>query len=374
MRIAVDARFFEADNAPTLRDFTKEVFERLYIQHPNHQFIFLTESPLTRLDNLPNNVAIVTITPKPTNIITYRWWYDVKLPFVLNKQKADIFIATYGVASLTASINQVLIVRDLAFLQKRRVLAKNILGFGKAFFSRFIKKSSTIVTLSEFVKEEIAKISEYDRQRMYTIATGADAAYTPIEWDEREEIKTRVAEGCEYFVFTGVPHPATLLNVLKAFSIFKKWQKTNMKLIIAGPFNYAFEKELEKLTSYKYRNEVFIKKELSSGELSKVVAASYAMVFPSIYEGFAMSVLNAIQCHVPLITTANSSMSEIAQDAAVYADPTKPEELAGQMKKIFKDEELRNGLIVAAKQRARQFSWDNTARRLWLVIEQTVSK
>ncbi|MCW3112745.1 MAG: glycosyltransferase family 4 protein [Segetibacter sp.] len=374
MRIAVDARFLEANDKPALRDFTKEVFERLSVQHPNHQFIFFVDSRLTHSVDWPLNVTMVTITPKPTNFVSYRWWYDVKLAFALQTQKADVFIAAYGIASLTTSVPQVLIVRDLAFLHKHGVLARNSFSFYKTFFSRFIKKSSAVVTLSHFIKEEIATIAQVEGQNIYTIASGADAVYQPLHSEEREEIKAQVAEGWEYFVFTGILHPASLLNVLKAFSIFKKWQKTNMKLIIAGPFDHAFEKELEKLQSYKYKNEVFVKKELSAKELSKVVAASYALVFPSLYEGFALPVLNAMQCEVPVITTANSSMSEIAEGAGLYVGPGEPGELAEQMKKIFKDEELRNALIAGAKQRAKQFSWDSTAERLWKAIAQTVSR
>lgn len=375
MRIAVDTRFLQADDKPELRNFTQEVFIRLALQHTKHDFIFITDSKISGAVTLPKNVTTVTLTPRPTNVFLYEWWYHVKLALAIKKYKADIFIATYGLGSLTTSVPQVLIIRDLAFLQKRAYFSYNSYSFYKRYTARFIKRSKSVVSLSDFIKEELAAHYKINKQTIQTITAGTDSSFKAIDFEEREVIKEQFAEGCEYFVFTGGLHPgANLLNVLKAFSIFKKWQKTNMKLIVTGTFDPAFEKDLEKLNSYKYRNEVFIKKGLSQIELSSVVAASYAFIFPSYYEGFAMPVLNAMQCRVPVITSANSSMSEIAGDAALYADPDKPDDIARQMKNIFKDEQLRNKLIEAGKARSELFSWDKTTSLLWKVIEEAVSK
>lgn len=375
MRIAVDTRFLHSNEVPDLRNFTNEVFGRLAVQHTEHEFIFFTDSLVTDPVTFPQNVTTVAITPKPTNLLLYKWWYDVKLSFALKKYKADVFIATYGLVSLTTSIPQVLLVRDLAFLKKRNYSLRNDYRYSKKYASSFIKRSRAIVALSEFVKDELVSVYKLKKEDIQTLGSGADASFKPVEWERREEAKDRFAEGCEYFVFTGGLHPhASLINLLKAFSIFKKWQKTNMKLVIAGKFYPGSEKELHKLRSYKYRNEVFIKKDVSETETAEIVAASYAMVFPSSYEGFAGPVLEAMKCEVPVITSANSSMSEIAADAALYADPAKPEDIAEQMKKLFKDEQLRNKMIQVAKERSKAYSWDKTSTLLWHVIEQVVSK
>jgi glycosyltransferase involved in cell wall biosynthesis len=375
MRIAVDARFLQAEDKPELRDFTKEVFVRLSAQHKEHDFIFFTDSGSNGAVRLPKNVATVTITPKPTNVFLYEWWYNTKLALAIKKCTADLFIATYGLGSLTISIPQVLILRDLAFLHTRAYFPENSYSFYRRSTSRFIKRSTAIVTLSNFIKEELSKHYKVNEQIIQVIGSGTDTSFKPIKWEEREAIKEQFAEGWEYFVFTGGLHPpANLLNVLKAFSIFKKWQKTNMKLVVTGTFGPAFEKFLEKLDSYKYRNEVFIKKDVSQVELSQIVAASYAMIFPSSYEGFAVPVLNALQCHVPVITSKNGSMSEIAGDAALYVDPSSPEEIAEQMKKIYKDENLRNRMIAEGRLKSELYTWDNTAALLWQVIQQAYSR
>jgi glycosyltransferase involved in cell wall biosynthesis len=258
-------------------------------------------------------------------------------------------------------------------VQKPFYPARNGYFFYKTFTARFIKKSSAIVTLSQYIQEELAVRFKVQEQAIKTIGSGIDASFKPLKWEEREVIKERFAEGYEYFVFLGGLHTkANFLSVLKAFSIFKKWQKSGMKLIIVRNAYEGFEKELERLSSYKFRSEVFIKKDLSKIDKAAIVGASYALIFPSYYPGFPVPVLKAIQSGVPVIASNNSSICEIAAEAVLYIDPAKPEEIAEQMKRIFKDEQLRNKLIEAGKLRSKLFSWDKTAALLWQVIEQTV--
>jgi glycosyltransferase involved in cell wall biosynthesis len=374
MRIAVDTRFLHAGNNPDLKNFTAEVFQRLSAAHPEHHFLFLNDTKADDLAGTPPNVEYVTIRPKATNLLSYKWWFDVKLPLTLKRYKADLFIATYGIGSFTSSVPQIVVVRDLAFLKKKHASYDGSLNVFKRFFANFIKRSKAVVTLSDFVKEELVKHYKVDKATVRTIGSGAGSSFQPIDWEEREAVKEQFADGYEYFVFTGGLHPrSNFLNVLKAFSIFKKWQKTSMKLVIAGAFD-AIEKDLEKLPSYKYRGDVLIRRNLTQIELAKVVAASYALVFPSSYEGFAVPVLEALQCAVPVITSRDSCMSEMASEAGLYVNPARPEEIADQMKKIFKDERLRNELIEAARLRSGNFSWDKTAALLWQAVEQVVSK
>lgn len=375
MRIAVDARFFQAEDKPDLRDFTKEVFTRLSANHSEVDFIFFMEAELSTSLNSGKNVSVVTLTPKPTNFLKYKWWYDVKVARALKTLEADVFVATYGLASLTSSVKQVLIVRDLSFLQKNINFFDGTYGFYKRYTRGFLKKAKAIATLSGFIKEELSANYKIVKTAIHTIGSGVSAYYNPIDWKQREVIKEQFAKGCEYFVFSlGIRSRVNFLNVIKAFSIFKKWQKSNMKLVLIGAFDPAFDKELNVLTSYKFRDEVFINRNLSEKETAEVVAASYALIFPSVYEGFALPIAEALHCEVPVITSNNSSISEIAGNAALYVDASKPEDIAEQMKKIYKDEQLRNKLIEEGRMNAKQYNWNKTSELLWQGIQQAYSQ
>lgn len=374
MLIAVDARFLQADAKSEYRQFAREVLLRLAKLYAVNQFIFLSDCDIDPSINLPGNVTSVIITPKPTNVLLYKWFYDIKVPIALNKYKADIFICTSGLCSLTTSIPQLIIIQDLAFLHKPVFFPKQTLFFYKRFTRRFLKKARTIATLSDFVKSEIISSYDFPADKITVIGSAVDSSFKPLDWEMREQIKEQYAQGCEYFVFTGGLNPAkNLMNLLKAFSIFKKWQKTNMKLIIISN-SKKYEDQVEKLHSYKYKNEIKLVENLSRHELAQVTGGAYAMIFPSFYEGFGEAVLEAMQCEVPVITSPRSSMEEMTEDAALYANPGSPVELAEQMKRIFKDEHLRNKLIIAGRERIKAYNWDKTTDLLSQLIQQAVSK
>ena len=371
MRIGVDARSFETSEVGDY--FIKELFYQLAQNYTNHHFIFFSAKPADALGGLAENITQVVITPEPTSFLLYKWWYDIKISIALKKHKADIFIGTNGICCLTTKVPQLLIVQDLGFLQYPAFYPKNIRFFYKKFTPRFLKKAVSIAVFSDFIKKEITGKYAISAQKITVIDIAAKSSFTPLSWDEREKVKERYAQGCEYFVFTGGLNPQkNVINLLKAFSVFKKRQKTNMKLVIAGNVE-KYKNEAEKINVYKYKNDISLTGDLSDSELASVTSAAYAMVFPSFSEASGLSVLEAMQCEVPVITTADSSMAEVAGDAALYANPSQPEEIAEQMKRIFKDEDLRNKLIVAGTERAKLFDLQKTTALTWQAIEKVVS-
>ena len=145
-----------------------------------------------------------------------------------------------------------------------------------------------------------------------------------------------------------------------------------MKLVLAGRLAWKYGSFLEKMKSYKYRNDVVLTGYLEENELVKLVGSAYALVYPSFLEGFGVPVLEAMQCNVPVITSTNSSMEEIAGDAALFVDPASFEDIAEKMMLVYKDEKLREELIRKGQLITPQFSWDKTAALLWQAILRAV--
>ena len=372
MRIAVDARLFPVNEGQGY--FIKQLFHRLARRHETHHFIFFFDKPINPVPDTAANITTVVITPEPTNIFLYKWWYDIKLTLALKKHKATIFIGTNGICSLTTAVPQLLIIQNLVFLHDSVSYPKSVIFFYKRFSAKFLKKAAAIITFSDFTKQEVTNVYKIAEQKLTAIGCAAKSFFKPLDYSEKEKVKEQYAQGCEYFIFYGGRHPAkNLIGVLKAFSIFKKWQKTNMKLLITIS-EKQYKDGAEKLKSYKYKNEVILLHNLSAGDLAKVTAGAYATIFPSAGEGFGLAALEALQCEVPVITSANSSTAEIAADAALYADAAKPEETAEQMKRIFKDEELRNKLVASGKELAKLYTFDKTLALIWQKIEEAAAK
>ena len=158
------------------------------------------------------------------------------------------------------------------------------------------------------------------------------------------------------------------MNLLKAFSIFKKKQQSNMKLLLAGRLAWKYDSFLESLKTYKYRSDVVITGYLDEKDLVKVIGSAYALLYPSLWEGFGVPILEAMKCNVPVITSSNSPMQEIAKDAALYIDPSDHNDIADKMMLLYKDEALRKKLIQKGREIIPQYSWDKTADLLWQCV------
>ena len=162
------------------------------------------------------------------------------------------------------------------------------------------------------------------------------------------------------------------MNLLKAFSVFKKRQQTNMKLVLTGRLAWKYESFKENLKSYKYRNDVVMTGYVEDSDLVLLIGSAYGMIYPSLLEGFGVPVLEAMRCDVPVITSANSSMQEIAKDAALFADVESHTNIADKMMLLYKDENLRKELIQKGREVAAVYNWDKTAALLWQSIVKAI--
>ena len=246
--------------------------------------------------------------------------------------------------------------------------------FYKRSTSNFIKKTKVIVTLSQFAKQAIIKNYNTDADKIEVVYSGINEIFDRINIEERETTKEKYADGNEYFIYTGEIGPdKNLVNLLRAFSAFKKRQKSGMQLIIAGNYGKKYEEFLDQLRLFKFREEVKVLEKLTPEKSAKITASAYAMVYPSLFENFATQALQAMKSDVPVITSPNTAIHEICEDAALYANPENFKEIALQMISVFQNENLRSKLIEKGRVQAKKYNWNMTANLFWKAIEKTMS-
>lgn len=374
MIIAVNTRFLLVDYLEGYGYFIQETFKRITQQYPEHQFIFIFDRPYDQRFVFGNNVKAIVVGPPARHPLLWKLWYDIKIPALLKKYKADVFVSCDGFCSLRTKVPQCLIVHDLSFLHYPSFIRKSHLFFFKKYTPKFLAKAKSVATVSAFSKNDILKQYHIEEDKVDVVFSAAKENFIPLNFEERQLVKDKYTNGKEYFLYTGAIHPRkNLLHLLKAFSLFKKRQQSNMKLVLAGRLAWKYESFIQDLQSYKYRDDVVMTGYLQEGELIKITGAAYAMVYPSLFEGFGVPVLEAMQCNVPVIASVKSAMQEIAGDAALYADAENYTAIADEMKLLYKDENLRKELIQKGQRRAKEYSWDKTADLLWHSILKAVS-
>jgi glycosyltransferase involved in cell wall biosynthesis len=372
MLIAVNTRFLAQNRLDSYASFVFEIFKRIAQEQQQHQFIFIFDRTFDANFDFTKNITPIVISPKVKDIVSFKYWYDIKLPFGLKKYKPDLLVQPTGFCSLTTSIPQLLILQDLAFKHYSNHIPKNHLAYYNHFSKKFIDKAKHIITLSNFSKQDIISTYNVEANKIDVVHSAANHIFKPLDHKEIEQVKDGYADGRAYFLFVGGFHPRkNLMNVLKAFSLFKKWQRSNMKLLVAGTVTQQYDDILIKLKTYKYRDDVVLLDHIDEARLAKITASAYCVLYPSYFEGLSVPIIEAMQSAVPIITSNNSSMPEIGGDAALYVNPNDAEELAEKMQLIYKDENLRSNLIKRGIEQATIFNWDTATARVWGAIVKT---
>jgi glycosyltransferase involved in cell wall biosynthesis len=368
MTIAVNACFLPHQFPDSDGQYIINCCTALAKQHPQHQFIFITDTaPAVAFPSAKNLSTIVT-GPQVKSPLRLQYWLNYKLPAVLRKQQADVLISL-GCCSLRTKIKQCLLVDDLSFLQPQNGIAKNWIRYYKNNTGKFLNKAASVIASSEFLKTTLVDTYKINDTKIEVIYKGVNEKFVPFSWQQKDTIKEQYTAGKEFFLYSGIIDTHhNLINLLKAFSFFKKRQKSNMQLVLASTAGITDTAFTKSLSSYKFKEEVKILEHCNIETLAALTAAAYALVYPVWYQGYCTVAVEAMQSGTPVITSKQSSMPEILGDAATYINQDDFNTIADKMMLLFKDEDKKNELIAKGLQQSAAHSRANAVEQIWQTI------
>ncbi len=364
MNIAINTRAVNGNEAAAL--LLKKKFEQLASLYTEHNFIFITANDEYAENKVSKNIQTISLKQSSNNPLLWKYWYNFTLVALLKKIKADTVIHADIVCSLRTKLPQWILVNDLAFIDFPEVYPKKYNRFLQLNAGLFLNKASNIFTASAYLNEQIIQRYSTAEKKITVLYPAANQKYLPITWDQREAVKATYAAGKEYFLFSGIIHAqSNLTNLLKAFSLFKKWQKSNMQLVLAVDTTMDSTIFFKSLQTYKHKADVILLQDTIEEDLHVITASAYAFVTPALFNDNAVLLLNALQCGVPVIAGNTLPNMEIFGEALLYAACNNVKELADKMMLLFKDEDMRRAFINKGLQQVKQYNWDANIQEVW---------
>lgn len=379
MLIAVNTRLLLKDKLEGIGWFTYESLKRITKNHPEHKFLFLFDRPFAEEFIFSDNITPIVVGPQARHPFLWYWWFEQSLPKIFHKHEPDLFLSPDGFLSLSYSppaglkeCKTIAVIHDLNFEYYPEDIPFIARKYYKKYFPQFAKKANHIATVSEYSKEDISKCYKISPEKIDVVYDGANEVFKPIAEEQKKIVRQKCSNGEEYFLFVGALHPRkNVARLLQAFDEFKKSTSSKMKLVIAGEKMWKTADIENVFSSMKFKSDVIFAGRLGTNELKDVMASALTLVFVPYFEGFGIPIVEAMNCDVPVITSNVTSMPEVAGNAGLLVDPFSVDSIKDGMIRIYKDDVLRNQLILNGQKQREKFSWDKTADKLWKCIEKT---
>lgn len=369
MVIAVNTRLLLKDKLEGIGNYAYQILKHLVKKHPEHRFIFIFDRPYDSEFIFGDNITPVVLFPPARHPILYKIWFDYRIPGILKKYKADVFFSPDGFLSQYTQIPQIPVIHDLNFEHNPQDLRKRDATYYLKYFPKFAKLAADIITVSEFSKSDLVNTYGLEPAKISISHNAVSPDFKPISNEKQILIKDKYSFEKPYFLYVGALHKRKNIGrMLLAFDQFKKESDASHQFLIAGATMF---KDPEMITIYEglsFQKDVVFLGRVSQVILTDLMASAFALMYVSIFEGFGIPIIEAMQCGTPVLTSNTTSMPEVAGDAAVIVDPLNIDDIKEGMLSLM-DEKVRTEMVIKGLEQCKKFNWEQSAEVVWEVLK-----
>lgn len=374
MRIAISTLVTPARKSG-IGNYVVNLLESLQlVDNQNEYFIFVGKDTGHLFNFSAPNFHVVHLPfshdPRWLMRPSYFLWQNSLIYVSLKKYKIDVLHLPNLVPLIKRYVPTVVTIPDLAefsvarysgLRQKYRKLLPKIISVN----------SDKIITISKSTKNDIIRITGCKAEKITVTHLAASYAHLETEHANPIEVLKKYGLTCGYILHVGgaLPHK-NLSRLLDAFTILKEQYHIQQRLVLVGDKGRVKSLVTDRSPQWFAEHEIIITGYVADNELVELYRAADVFVFPSLYEGFGLPVLEAMSYGTPVVTSNVSSLPEVAGDAALMVDPTDTNSIVQSILSILQDEALRKDLVHRGKHQSARFSWEKCATQTVEVYQQ----
>lgn len=369
MTIGIDASRANKPNKTGTEWYSYHLIEELKkIAESGDKFLLYTNSVLTDgLEKLPSNFIEKDLKWPPKYL-----WTQIRLWWELWRNPPDVLLVpahTIPFLPLPKKIKIFVTVHDVGFKRSPELYKPIQIWYHDLTMRRIKQRANVIITISEFSKREIIELYGVKPEKIRVVYLGFDSKnFVPAVVDNSDVLKKyNIAQ--PYLLYVGrLEKKKNIANMIAAFALTKEHQP-DLKLVLAGGSGHQFENIKKIITDNKLENEVIITGYVEQVDLPIIYNQAEIFLFPTLYEGFGLPILEAMASGVPVITSNFAPHTEVGGEAGYYVNSYSPQALADGIIKILTEENLKQLLQEKGLARVRDFSWQKMAEGIYKLIK-----
>jgi glycosyltransferase involved in cell wall biosynthesis len=371
MRVGIDVHSVGSGQGGN-ETYYRELVKELLRSYPNHRFLLYYTNVIQAEDlGLGDNFSLHRLFPKNPAL---------RIPFVVPWQvrqgRLDVFHAMY-VLPPCLRCKTVTTVADIAYEHFPEFFRAHEIAWFKTMIPWSIRKSDHVITVSEYSKRDIARTYGIREDKITVTYEGAGPDFFPRDQAvSKEQLARRYGIKGDFVLYLGrLQARKNLLTLVNAFArVYKGGRGLPHKLVLAGKKDSMFGPVLSRIQQLRLEQCVLMPGYIADEDVPLFYSAADLFAYPSFFEGFGLPVIEAMACGTPVITSRNSSLEEVAGDAALLVEPSDEISIAEALTRALEDNELRIRLGQAGLARSKQFSFRSTARGTMAVYEQIMGE
>jgi glycosyltransferase involved in cell wall biosynthesis len=286
---------------------------------------------------------------------------QIALPRLLTRLDADLYHSAYILMPYFPGIPTLLTVYDLIpllFPQQSTRRARSLARWANQLAFR---ASQRVLAISEATRRDVLARFRLDPEKIEAIPLAADPVFRPQSRESVAGVRENHGLPERYVLYLGSNKPHK--NLVRLVEAWARLQPQTIPLVIAGAWDDRFPEARRRASALGLQEQIRWLGPVPEGTLPALYGGAHLFVFPSLYEGFGLPVLEALACGTPVVCSNSSSLPEVAGNAALLANPLDTGTLADAMRLALEDENLREALREKGLRQAQRFSWPFTAQR-----------
>jgi alpha-1,3-rhamnosyl/mannosyltransferase len=323
--------------------------------------LYVRSDDLAALPPLTHNFAVV-----PEEAPGYSVAELTSFSWRLLRERLDLFHATHYVIPPLARARAVVTIHDIIHVLYPQFLPNRAaLLYARFMIRRALKRADRILTVSYNTKRDLVDYFGIPPARVEVVYNGVSSQFRPdLPREELDRVAAKYNLPRPYLLFLGGEKPhKNVRNVLRAFAQARREKSLPHALVLAGPMPKNRSRVEALISALELDSSVCRPGIVPEADLPGLFGGADAFLYPTLYEGFGLPVVEAMASGVPVLTSSTSALQEIAGGYSYLVDPMDVDAIARGIADLATDSEHRNELADLGKRRARDFSWERAAER-----------